>query len=299
MVVRAFNVIQPKDVPSGSPEYEEKRAALLKTFAHKIPQEYWIPGDVVKDPPQDVSGLVTTFDILTPEEIEITENYDATGLAEAIAGKKYTAVQVVTAFSKRAIIAHQLTCCLTQWFMDEAIERAKSLDEYLEKNGKTVGPLHGVPVSIKDHMPIAGTYSSYGYIGSIQKDEKDSQYVGILRSLGAVFYCKTNQPQALMHLESDSHWGRVLNPYNIQLSAGGSTGGEAALIALRGSVLGVGTDIGTFVWSLKGCVILDIVIARPLSITVHTNGHSQEAVSVVRRHFVAFMASNRHHILCR
>ncbi|KAI9877123.1 MAG: hypothetical protein M1823_007156, partial [Watsoniomyces obsoletus] len=47
-----------------------------------------------------------------------------------------------------------------------------------------------------------------------------------------------------MHLESDSHYGRTLNPANINLSSGGSTGGEAALIALKGSVMGIGTDIG-------------------------------------------------------
>ncbi|KIY03062.1 uncharacterized protein Z520_01528 [Fonsecaea multimorphosa CBS 102226] len=244
MVVRPFNVIQPKAVPEGTPEYESKRAALLRAFHEKIPQEYYIPQEVVNSPPQDVSGLATTFGILTPEEVEITETVDATTLAEAIADRKYTAVAVARAFCKRAIVAHQLTCCLTQWFMDEALEQAKALDEYLEKNGKTVGPLHGVPVSIKDHMPIAGTYSSTGYFGSIVKNDQDSQLVAILRKLGAVFYCKTNQPQTLMHLESDSHWGRVLNPYNIHLSAGGSTGGEAALIAMKGSILGVGTDIG-------------------------------------------------------
>ena len=244
MVARPLSVIQSKELPKGTPEFEKKREALLCTFAEKVPKEYYIPQEVINNPPQDVSELATTFGILTPKEIEITEQYDATGLAEAIAGKKYSAVEVVKAFSKRAIIAHQLTCCLTQWFMDEAVNQAKELDEYLEKNGQTMGPLHGVPISIKDHMPIAGTYSSYGYFGSIQHDEKDSQLVRILRRQGAVFYCKTNQPQSIMHLESDSHWGRVLNPYNIHLSAGGSTGGEAALIAMKGSVLGVGTDIG-------------------------------------------------------
>ncbi|KAI3576141.1 amidase signature domain-containing protein [Fusarium oxysporum f. sp. albedinis] len=68
--------------------------------------------------------------------------------------------------------------------------------------------------------------------------------VKILRDAGAVLFCKTNQPQSIMHLETTSPWGRTLNPHNINLSAGGSTGGEAALIALRGSVLGIGTDIG-------------------------------------------------------
>lgn len=244
MVRRPFPLIQPKVVPEGTPEFEAKRKALIRAFNEKVPLEYYIPEDIVKNPPTDVSGIPNTCGILTSEEIEITESYDCTGLAEAIATRKYTAVAVATAFSKRAIICHQLTCCLTQWYMDEAIQQAKQLDEYLEKNGKTIGPLHGVPVSIKEHMPIAGTYSSMGYFSSIVKDDKDSLMVEILRSLGAVFYCKTNQPQTIMHLESDSHWGRVLNPFNIHLSAGGSTGGEAALIAMKGSVMGVGTDIG-------------------------------------------------------
>lgn len=67
----------------------------------------------------------------------------------------------------------------------------------------------------------------------------------MLLELGAVLYCKTNLPQTIM--TGDSHnnvFGRTLNPRNSALTAGGSTGGEGALIALRGSVLGVGTDIG-------------------------------------------------------
>lgn len=239
-----FPVIQTLELPQGSPEFEEKRVALLQAFWKKIPKEYCLPADIINNPPIDVSKIPSTCGLLTAEELEITENYDCTGLAQAIAAKKYTAVAVASAFSKRAVICHQLTCCLTQWFMDSALEQAKALDEYLDKNGTTIGPLHGVPISIKEHMPIAGTFSSQGCFGSIVKDEKDSQMIGILRSLGAVFYCKTNQPQTIMHLESDSHWGRVLNPFNIHLSAGGSTGGEAALIAMYGSPMGVGTDIG-------------------------------------------------------
>jgi amidase len=237
-------LVQPKLVPDGTPEFEKKRADLLRAFYDKVPADLLLPRSIIENPPTTVTGIPTTCGILTPEEVTITEEYDATGLAEAIASRKYTAVAVATAFAKRAIIAHQLTCCLTQWFMDEAIAQAKQLDEHLARTGETVGPLHGVPVSIKEHMPIKGTYSSQGYFATIVKDEKDSQMVETLRNLGAVFYCKTNQPQGIMHLETDSFWGRTLNPHNINLSPGGSTGGESALIAMRGSVLGVGTDIG-------------------------------------------------------
>jgi len=66
----------------------------------------------------------------------------------------------------------------------------------------------------------------------------------ILRSLGAVFYVKTNQPQSIMTLECHSFYGRTVNPYNSNLSSGGSSGGEGALVAMKGSCMGVGSDIG-------------------------------------------------------
>lgn len=67
----------------------------------------------------------------------------------------------------------------------------------------------------------------------------------MLIDLGAVLYCKTNLPQTIMTGDSDNNiFGRTLNPRNKSLTAGGSTGGEGALIALRGSILGFGTDIG-------------------------------------------------------
>ncbi|KAK2124926.1 amidase signature domain-containing protein [Fusarium oxysporum II5] len=237
-------VVQANSVPRGTPEFEEKRAALLEAFAARVPDELRLLLEVIQNPPADVSTIPATCGILSPEEISITESYDSVGLVEAIASRKHTAVTVARAFCKRSIIAHQLTCCLTQWFMDEAIEQAQKLDSYLETHGKPVGPLHGLPISIKDHIQVAGTSSSQGCFISISNDDQDADMVSILRAQGAIICCKTNQPQSLMHLESDSHWGRVLNPFNIRLSAGGSTGGESALIAMKGSILGIGTDIG-------------------------------------------------------
>ncbi|KAF1935409.1 general amidase-like protein GmdB [Clathrospora elynae] len=237
-------VVQPKPVPQGTPEYEKKRASILEAFAKNVPPELRLSSEFFTNPPVNVSQVPTISGILNPAEIDITENYDAVGLAEAIAARKLTAVEVATAFCKRSIIAHQLTCCLTQWYMDDAIKQAKELDEYLEKNGKTIGPLHGVPISVKEHIALAGTYSSQGFLASTIFNEQDCLLVSILRSMGAVFYCKTNQPQTIMHLETTSHYGRTLNPFNTNLSAGGSSGGEAALVAMKGSVLGIGTDIG-------------------------------------------------------
>ena len=69
--------------------------------------------------------------------------------------------------------------------------------------------------------------------------------VTILAELGAVFYVKTTTPTAMMMMETTSSvWGETTNPYHSGCSSGGSSGGEGALLALRGSPLGVGTDIG-------------------------------------------------------
>ncbi|KAI1046423.1 hypothetical protein LB505_012799 [Fusarium chuoi] len=237
-------VNNPVPVPKGTPEHEAKRAAILKALADKVPKEFCLGPEFFKDTPLDVTKIPATCGLLTDEEVAITEDYDATGLAKAIARRKYTSVAVARAFCKRAIIAHQLTSCLTQWCYDEAIQEATKLDEYLAEHGATIGPLHGVPVSIKDHIPLAGTFASLGILATAEYDEHDSPLPAVLRKAGAVFYCKTNQPQALMHGESDSPWGRALNPYNTTLRSGGSSGGEGALIAMKGSVLGIGTDIG-------------------------------------------------------
>ncbi|KAL4727960.1 hypothetical protein ACLX1H_004664 [Fusarium chlamydosporum] len=244
MTSKLLPVVQTVPLKSGSQAYEDLRASILEEFASTVPQELRLQQNLIENPPKNVTSIPRSCGILNEEEIDITENYDAVALAIAIASKKFTSVAVVTAFCKRAIIAHQLTCCLTQWFMEKAVLTAQLYDDYLAETGKTVGPLHGVPVSIKEHMPIKNQWSSVGFLATRTFDTDDCHMTAILRKAGAVFYCKTNQPQAIMHLETTSPWGRTLNPHNISLSAGGSTGGEAALITLRGSVLGVGTDIG-------------------------------------------------------
>lgn len=236
-----MHVLQPVSVPKGTPAFEEKRQKVIAELNDSIPKDLHLSESIFKDLPLDVTSIPASCGLLTPDEVAITEKYDATGLAEAIAKKQLTAAAVATAFCKRAAIAHQLTCCLTQFFMQEAVERAKYLDDYLAKNGKTVGPLHGVPIGVKEHMPIAGHWSSWGYFNTRVYNEEDSLMVKTLRDAGAVFYCKTNQPQGIMHLESDGFIGRVNNPHNVNLSSGGSTGGESALLAMKGSVLGLGT----------------------------------------------------------
>ncbi|KAL9709179.1 hypothetical protein Ac2012v2_007534 [Leucoagaricus gongylophorus] len=158
----------------------------------------------------------------------------------------WTAVDVTTAFSKRAIVAHQLVNCLTEIFIDRALARAAELDEHLKRTGSVVGPLHGLPVSLKDQVCIKDIETTMGWVAWIGKPvTKNAAITDILESLGAIPYVKTNVPQALMWAETyNLIFGRTLNPFNRSLTCGGSSGGEGALIALRGSPLGIGSDIG-------------------------------------------------------
>jgi amidase len=135
---------------------------------------------------------------------------------------------------------------LTEIFFDEAIRRAEELDaEQASNPSAPLRPLHGVPISLKDSHKIPGYDSTVGLICFANKpDNVYSPLAQQLLDLGAVLYCKTNVPQTMMTADSDNNvFGRTLNPANVNITAGGSSGGEGALIAMRGSILGVGTDI--------------------------------------------------------
>lgn len=167
-------------------------------------------------------------------------------LAKAVREKKWTAETVARAFCKRAAVAQQLLNCLTEMFFDDAIARARELDRIYEETGEVVGPLHGVPVSIKDHHQYKGTTAALGFTyWSTKFSEENSAMVDLLLDLGAVLYVKTTVPVAMMMPDTDSHLlGPTLNPHNRRHSPGGSSGGEGALIAFGGSPIGVGSDIG-------------------------------------------------------
>ncbi|CAG8002954.1 unnamed protein product [Penicillium nalgiovense] len=137
------------------------------------------------------------------------------------------------------------TRCLTETFFERALQRAKDLDEKLSKTGTPVGPLHGLPINLKDCFNIKGITSTIGFASFIKNRPVSytSPAVRVLLNLGAIPYVKTNVPQTMMAADSHNYvFGRTLNPHRSNLTAGGSTGGEGALIAMRGSVLGVGTD---------------------------------------------------------
>lgn len=225
-------------------DWEAVCARRKRVQAESIPTEWIIP-----TPPEDqlnVMNVPRQCGLLTDLEMDITETVDVQTILDKLCRAEWSSVQVTTAFYKRAIVAQQLTNCLTEIFVERALERAKELDEHLSRTGTVVGPLHGLPISLKDQFTMKGLETIMGYAKWIGNHaDSDCVLVEILYECGAVPFVRTNVPQTLMWGETMNHvFGRTLNPYNIAFTPGGSSGGEGALIAMKGSCLGVGTDIG-------------------------------------------------------
>lgn len=214
-------------------DYRDDSIAAVEPTVPEVSSE--LPLNVTSIPKQ----------LLTNREVEITET-SPEDLLTALASNTLSSVEVTSAFLRRAGLAQRLVNCITELLAPEALTRAKYLDNYLKEHGKTIGPLHGLPISVKEHVAFkskdinCGFVSRVGTIGHIQ-----SHILELLWNAGCVFYARTTQPQTLMHLETSSNlYGETVCPYNRALTSGGSSGGEGALLGMRGSCMGIGTDIG-------------------------------------------------------
>jgi amidase len=183
--------------------------------------------------------------ILTSEEISITES-SPTDLVSQLASGALSSTVVTSAFLRRAAIAQILTNCVTELLPTSALSRAAFLDHYLKEHGHPMGPLHGLPISVKEHVAIQGLSLNGGFVAWHDRiADANAHILDVLLDAGAVLYVRTTEPQTLMHLETDNNlYGVTVNAFNRNLTAGGSSGGEGALVGMRGSCLGIGTDIG-------------------------------------------------------
>ncbi|KAH1474667.1 hypothetical protein KXX06_005932, partial [Aspergillus fumigatus] len=170
----------------------------------QIPSEWRLSDDFRASVPANghliEADIARRSGILSDEELDISEKFSAVELLKNLAERKFSAVDVTTAFCKRAAIAQQLTSCLTEHFFAKAIERAQFLNVYLQREKKVIGPLHGLPISIKDNFCLEGIRSTVGYVSLLQNEtvSHNSALVEILLDLGAVLYVKTNIPQTMM-----------------------------------------------------------------------------------------------------
>ena len=116
----------------------------------------------------------------------------------------------------------------------------------MKAHDKPIGLLHGLPISVKEMLGMSGLRQTGGYCALWDTiATADAHVLEVLWKAGAVFHARTTEPQSMMKLECHSNlWGRTLNPWEPRLSSGGSSGGEGALLAMHGSALGVGSDVG-------------------------------------------------------
>lgn len=170
---------------------------------------------------------------------------DATSLAKKINTGKISSVDATTAYIQQIRSSNTTLNFLVEDRFELALQEAVQCDQLL-KEGKGGGKLFGVPISMKEAFDVAGMKTTGGLIHL--KDHvavKDAEVVAKLRSEGAIILGKTNTPTLCYCQETDNKlYGRSNNPWDVTRTTGGSSGGEAACIAVGGAAVGIGSDIG-------------------------------------------------------
>ncbi|NNK62940.1 MAG: amidase, partial [Gemmatimonadetes bacterium] len=179
--------------------------------------------------------------------VELTAEDVVQGYAEG----RFTVTQVIRAFLARIETYEERYNAFIS-MNPEALAEAEALDVELA-GGSIRGPLHGVPVVVKDNIDMAGLVTTAGWDGFSSAHggvdmvpQDDAAFVERLRAAGAVILGKTNLPDFAGHgtRTGSSVAGVTLNPYNVDKAPGGSSGGTATAVAASFAVLGIGTETG-------------------------------------------------------
>lgn len=162
---------------------------------------------------------------------------DATELLKQLQSGERSAEGVVNEYLQRLETQHPRINAAVQVFAEKALAEAQN---------PRPGPLSGLPISVKETFGLAGETVTAGSLRMPPiHHEQDAEIVCRLRQAGAIIIARSNLPEFAMTYESDNlRYGRTNNPLNPEYSPGGSSGGEAALVASGSTVLGVGSDIG-------------------------------------------------------
>lgn len=175
---------------------------------------------------------------------------DATQLAAQVASKERSPVEIVRAHLDWIETVNSALNAIVTLVAERAIADAKRAEEAVMR-GDELGPLHGVPFTVKDSLDTADVLTQRGspiFKGRIPADDATS--VARLRKAGAILLAKTNLPEFSYATETDNLLtGRTNNPWNLDRTPGGSSGGESAAIAAGMSPLGLGSDVA---FSVRG-----------------------------------------------
>jgi len=169
----------------------------------------------------------------------------AADIAAAVRRREVSAVEVLETHLDRIARRNPGLGALTVVFADEAREAASTVDSALAA-GEDVGPLAGVPISVKENIDLTWSATTNGWRGMTQAiPPRDATLVRRMRAAGAVPVGRGNMPDFGMRWDTDNDvFGRTSNPWHPQRSAGGSSGGDAVSVATGMSVIGLGNDFG-------------------------------------------------------
>ncbi len=167
----------------------------------------------------------------------------ATQLAQMIRDKEVSAVEVLSAYLEQIDKHNSKINAIATLDAQTARKRAKQADEALAR-GENWGALHGVPITVKDTFETSGLLTTAGYKALKNYiPTQDATVVARLRQAGAMILGKTNPAEMASDFQSTNDlFGRVNNPWNIDYTSGGSSGGSAAAIAAGFSALDLGND---------------------------------------------------------
>src|SRR5687768_3723921 len=167
----------------------------------------------------------------------------ATELLRLLRSKEISSHELVKAHLDRIRAINPVLNAVCQLDEPAALKSARAADEALAR-GDTLGPLHGLPITIKDSFDTKGIISTGGTTGRARHiPAKDATAVARLRAAGAVILGKTNTPELTISYETNNLiYGCTNNPYDLTRTPGGSSGGAAAILAAGGSALDLGSD---------------------------------------------------------
>ena len=199
-------------------------------------------------------------------------NSPVTVLAKAIRTKVISATEAVSAYLDRIKKVNPKLNAVVQIAQEAAYIQASEADAAQAK-GNLLGPLHGVPFTIKDSFDTAGLISTGGTKGRTNFiPSRDAAVVSRLRGAGAILIGKTNTSELTLTYETDNLvYGRTNNPYDLSCSPGGSSGGPAAIVAAGGAAFDIGSDYGGSLRFPAHCC--GIATIKPGSGRVPRTGH--------------------------